>query len=32
MKSKSDLDREYAFIVGGIAVWLILFLTIINNV
>lgn len=32
MKSNSDLDREYAIIVGGIAVSLILFLIIINKV
>lgn len=32
MKSKSDLDREYAIVVGSIAVCLILFLIIINKV
>jgi hypothetical protein len=32
MKSKSDLDGEYAIVVGSIAVGLILFLIIINNV
>jgi hypothetical protein len=32
MKSKSDLDGEYAIAVGLIALGLILFLIIINNV
>jgi hypothetical protein len=32
MKSKSDLDRGYAIVVGSTAVCLILFLIIINKV